>query len=177
MMAWMNTMDMNVIFDGVLVCSILGLWVMWFRQAGQRKKVEVMLQQAAADLQQASALLDHVMQERVSAQQDGMAERKQHHVSSEAMLKAIQKNIARQDKVDIQYQARHQAQRRIRSQPRKKVNQASPKAVQWQVQDADIATKIRYLHQKGMGLKGIAQKLGLPVAQVKLMLLMQKAQA
>ena len=169
MMAWVNQMDINLIFDGALVCAILGLWVMWFQQAGQRKKVEVMLQQAAADLQQASLLLEHVMQERDAGKEtrreDAVAEREQPHVSSKAMVETIQKNISKQDKIHIQGYA----------QTQKKSNHT--KVERRQVKDADAATKIRYLHQKGLDLKGISQKLGLPIAQVKLMLLLQKAQA
>ncbi len=175
MMAWVNQMDINLIFDGALVCAILGLWVMWFQQAGQRKKVEVMLQQAAADLQQASLLLEHVMQERDAGKEtrreDEVAEREQHHASSKAMVEAIQKNISKQDKIHIQNKVHIQK----RTQTQKKSSHT--KVARRQVKDADAATKIRYLHQKGLDLKGISQKLGLPIAQVKLMLLLQKAQA
>jgi len=168
MMAWMNEGSLNLIFDGVLVLSILGLWVMWFQQAGQRKKVENMLQQASSDLQQATTLLDKMMEDKF--QQDKAAQvtpiqesRVPQAAKVPTTAEQIQAKLSQKDKVSIR--------KRVQTlhKPR---NIASP-----QPQQPNAVAMIGRLHREGLDLKAISKQLGLPVAQVKLMLLLQKAQA
>jgi hypothetical protein len=173
MMAWVNDSSINLIFDGVMAAAILGLWVMWFQQARQRKKVENMLQQASADLQQATTLLDKMMQEKLQyeksqkqmdlhdkpMQETRMSQANQPKTTAEK----IRAKLLQQDKVSI-------GQRVPKRQTTKAMKPSKS-------QDVDTVAMISRLNREGLDLKAISKQLGLPIAQVKLMLLLQKAQA
>ena len=149
---------LNLVFNGVLVLAILGLWGLWFHQAGQRKKVETLLHQAASDLQQATTLLDQVMKQ-MQAQNQGETKRVATPKSeNNALSTGEQAMIARNI---------HKLQTPL---PSKK--KATPVK-----QEVNISAKVMRLKREGLDMPAIAKALRLPIAQVRLMLLLQTAKA
>ncbi len=155
--------DMNMlsmIFDGGLVLAILGLWVMWYQQAGQRKKVEAMLEHASLELQQATTLLDQVMAQLPALQKQQLDVAPQPVASKQVRQdkQAIEK-VSQQDQVNISVQ---------------KLKASLPKS---KFQDANVSAQIMRLKREGLSMEGIAKHLELPVAQVRLILLLQTSKA
>ncbi len=147
---------LHLVFNGILVAAILGLWGMWFYQAGQRKKVEALLHQAASDLQQATTLLDQVMKQ--------MQAQKQGETKPAATPKPENNALPTREQAMIARNI-HKLQTPLPS--KKKVTPAK--------QEVNIAAKVMRLKREGLDMPAIAKALRLPIAQVRLMLLLQTA--
>ncbi len=160
MSEWLSVDRLSLVFDVVLVASIFVLWGLWFQQSKQRKNVEHMLQQAAKDLQAATTLLDQVMVQLPKQQLEGLTQAKE--VDSAPVKPSLT--------------AREQAyiQRNIQQLQTPKLKQKIAKKPK---QEDNIAAKIMRLHREGLDIKGIAKRLSLPIAQVRLMLLLQTSKA
>lgn len=160
MSEWLSVDRLSLVFDVVLVASIFVLWGLWFQQSKQRKNVEHMLLQAAKDLQAATTLLDQVMVQLPKQQLEGLAQAKK--VDSAPVKSSLT--------------AREQAyiQRNIQQLQTPKLKQKIAKKPK---QEDNIAAKIMRLHREGLDIKGIAKRLSLPIAQVRLMLLLQTSKA
>ncbi len=155
-------MDMsllNMIFNGLIVCAIAGLWVLWYQQAGQRKKVEQMLAQASSELQEATLLLEQVMQQLPNMKENITTAPAPDAFAEKAAQQAIQQT-AQQDQVNIQ--AKSTARRK--EKPRKTSKQSTS--------TGQSATIMR-LKREGLTAEDIANQLDMPIAQVRLMLLLQ----
>ncbi len=146
----MNMSIFNLALDVLLVVAISGLWVVWFMQAGQRKKVEEMLLQASKELQEATALLDHVMT-----------------------------SLAEQKAAEMQPRQRPASEVKPKERPRRSESYASPVNVpnrnsQLKREGAsNYAAQVMRLNREGLTAEKISEKLGVPIAQVRLMLLLQ----
>lgn len=156
----MDMATLSMIFDGGLVIAILGLWVMWYQQAGQRKKVEAMLEHAALELQQATTLLDQVM-----AQLPALQKQQLDAVQKPVVAKKVTQRQKVVDKVSKQDQVNIGVQKLKASLPKSKT------------QDANVSAQIMRLKREGLSMEAIAKHLGLPVAQVRLILLLQTSKA
>ncbi|MDX8396546.1 MAG: hypothetical protein R8K22_09045 [Mariprofundaceae bacterium] len=56
--------DINILamlFDGLLIIAVLGLWLAWLKQNQQQSMIENKLSEAAAQLQDATQLLDQAL--------------------------------------------------------------------------------------------------------------------
>ncbi len=157
---WMNAEALSLVLDLSLVVAVLVLWGLWFQQGKQRKNVEQMLQQAAKDLQAATTLLDQVMMQMPKQQPEGVKQSKEEHVlSKEPSLTPREQAYIKQNIQKLQT-------------PKLKRKESSVSQ-----QEDNIAAKIMRLHREGLDMKGIAKRLSLPIAQVRLMLLLQTSKA
>ncbi len=160
MSEWMNTEILGLVFDVVLVIAVFGLCGLWLQQGKQRKKVEHMLQQAAKDLQAATTLLDQVMMQMPKQQTQSIPQSKDVHTPTK------KPSLTPREQAYIQ-----QNIQKLQTPKLKRKMSAKPK------QEDNIAAKIMRLHREGLDIKGIAKRLSLPVAQVRLMLLLQTSKA
>ncbi|MDQ6989174.1 MAG: hypothetical protein Q9M19_04765 [Mariprofundaceae bacterium] len=161
---------LNMAFDGLMIMAILALWVMWYQQGAQRKKVEKMLAQASTELQQATDLLEQVLVHFPNLQD--------HDV--------LRKTEEVQDVVQISPSP--QQEKRVRTQPtyaQAKPNEAAGTAsvrtkagpVSDQVPEKHSSSSqsahIMRLKREGLNADSIANQLAIPIAQVRLLLLLQ----
>jgi len=172
----LNEGSLSLLFNSVLVVSILGLWVMWFHQQRQRKHVESLLQLASADLQEATKLLEQVMtqlphmdlMERHAEEQRLKVEPRQaveqlSQPKVEPRGQQVSNTISQQDQLYIQ----RNIQKLKATVPVKK----QPVAPQPPIDN--LSSKIMKLNNEGLSKEEIAKRLQVPVAQVRLMLLLQ----
>jgi hypothetical protein len=147
----------NFALDALMVMAITGLWVMWFQQSAQRKKVESMLKDASEDLKAATQLLDQVMQ---SLDMKELTEK----ASMKSNAEILQQRQVKQDKVQVHASSVMQPEK----------EEATLKEAQ-KAKDKTVDTaKIMRLSREGLGEQAIADQLKVPVAQVRLILLLQK---
>lgn len=146
----------NFALDALMIMAITGLWVMWFQQSVQRKKVEKMLRDASQDLKAATELLDQVMRSLDMQQQSGQ-------VVAKHPAETLQHRQSLQDKVELGQspEAKAQAKEVSTGHGQKTKNRAVD------------TTKIMRLHREGLDEQSIADQLKLPIAQVRLILLLQ----
>ncbi len=149
----MDDGTLGMVWDILMVLAIAGLWVSWFFQAAQRKKVEHMLHDAAEDLKAATVLGDKVMRQLAAEGKD------ENQPNAGIPADQVAKRQA-QDRVNLR------ASDTSPDKPSSSQDKKSKKA-------AMHATTVMRLHREGMGEEAIAAELGLPVAQVRLMLLLQ----
>jgi len=180
-----NEGSLSMLFNGLLVVSILGLWAMWFHQQRQRKHVERILQLASADLQEATKLLEQVMtqmpnidlaERQAAEQRQGVEQRQvaaqeriidQGRVAHSKASQPSSNTISEQDQLYIQ----RNIQKLKATLPSKK-QKTTP-----QPQKDNLSSKIMRLHNEGLSKESIAKRLQMPVAQVRLMLLLQTSKA
>lgn len=149
----------NLAVDALMVMAITGLWVMWFQQSAQRRKVEKMLKAAAEDLKAATELLDQVMHSLDTNESKANNPR-------DMPAEALQQHKAKQDKVDIRRKpVAKQAVGAKAATPTTQPDKQKAKTV-------DTA-KIMRLSREGLSEQSIADQLKVPVAQVRLILLLQ----
>ena len=151
----------NLALDALMVMAIAGLWVMWFQQSAQRKKVERMLKDASEDLKDATQLLDQVMHSLDMKESTEKA-------SMKSTAEILQQRQAKQDKVQVRHSttAKEVVQTKEEKTTVEDVHKQKGKTV-------DTA-KIMRLSREGLGEQAIADQLKVPVAQVRLILLLQK---
>ncbi len=151
----------NLALDALMVMAITGLWVMWFQQSAQRKKVERMLKDASEDLKAATQLLDQVMHSLDMKESTEKA-------SMKSTAEILQQRQVKQDKVQVQHPptAKEVVQTKEEKTTVEDVHKQKGKTV-------DTA-KIMRLSREGLGEQAIADQLKVPVAQVRLILLLQK---
>jgi len=71
---WVELIPMNVLSMGIdllLFGVLLAMWVLWWRQAKRSERVETGLLEAAAQLQEATALLDDALSQIALLQRQG----------------------------------------------------------------------------------------------------------
>ncbi|MDQ6980389.1 MAG: hypothetical protein Q9M46_02815 [Ghiorsea sp.] len=150
----------NLALDALMVMAITGLWVMWFQQSVQRKKVEKMLRDASEDLKSATELLDQVMRNLDMQQQS-----EQEQARVKYPTEARQQRQPKKDKLEV-------AQSAAAKTPMKPKEVAARQAPKSKGSGVDTA-KIMRLHREGLNEQTIADQLKVPVAQVRLILLLQ----
>ena len=146
----------NLALDALMVMAITGLWVMWFQQSAQRKKVERMLKDAAEDLKAATQLLDQVMGSLDMQQRVAQA-------SAKNPVAARQQRQPSQDKV-------HQP---LATKTVVKPNLEAVRKEGKIKEHAVDTAKIMRLSREGLNEQTIADQLKVPIAQVRLILLLQ----
>ncbi|MDX8380606.1 MAG: hypothetical protein R8M14_00675 [Ghiorsea sp.] len=162
---------LNILFNSILVISILGLWGLWFHQHRQRKNVEHMLQLASADLQEATKLLEQVMtqlprMDLMERQADEQPRQTVEHVrrpKEKDLSPQVSNTTSHQDQLYIQ----QNIQKLKAKVPVQKQQPAS------QAPADNLSAQIMKLNSEGLSKENIAKHLQIPVAQVRLMLLLQ----
>jgi len=147
----------NLALDALMVMAITGLWVLWFQQSAQRKKVEKMLRDASVDLKAATELLDQVMRN-LDMQRQSEQVRVKHPAEARQQHQPIQDNEV--------------AQSAAAKTPVKPKKVAASQGLKSKNNAVDTA-KIMRLHREGLDEQSIADQMKLPIAQVRLILLLQ----
>lgn len=146
----------NLALDALMIMAITGLWVMWFQQSSQRKKVEKMLRDAAKDLKDATQLLDQVMGSLDMQQQTSQA----------SVKEAVEIRQQRQSSPDKFHQP-------LAKKTTVKPNIEAVRKEKGTKRNAVDTAKIMRLSREGLNEQTIADQLKVPVAQVRLILLLQ----
>ena len=156
---------LSIALDALLVVAIAGLWMVWFQQAGQRKNVENMLKQASEELQQATQLLDHVMNTMAQQKESSVAE-----AVLDAKVKMEQKTEAEKQEPEKKGAADIDEQDEFKLEKNAKVSFTHP---QHRESDTNYSAQVMRLNREGLSAEAISEKLSVPIAQVKLLLLLQ----
>jgi len=151
----------NLALDALMVMAITGLWVMWFQQSAQRKKVEGMLKDASEDLKAATELLNQVMQSL-----DAQGSKQQNMTQTPADL--LQQRQMKKDKVQVRQQSV------VKKAGQLKAEQPMADAGQKTKGKPVDTAQIMRLSREGLNEQSIAEQMKVPVAQVRLILLLQK---
>jgi len=161
--AWGLTLsreELSMLLDGLLILIMLGLWWLWWQQSQHRKKIETNLSDAASQLQQATLMLDEALHHIERLQQHEIAaEPKATPVTSNAPAKTVNKK-----KQAYAYSGDKDAY----SPTGKKTGHVSVP------QESSQAAQILRMQREGETAEQIAKNLNMPLAQVKLMLMLHK---
>ncbi len=145
---------LSIIFDVVLILSVIGLWILWWQQVQQRKNIESMLVEASTQLQEATLMLNQALVQIQDIQG-----------SEESEVKT--QEAVKQDDEELAMSAfREKVEERVGSDIRE---QSQPTA-----NISQVAQMLR-LQREGMSPEKISEKLNVPLAQIKLMLMLQSS--
>ena len=174
------------IVDVLLVIGLLGLWGFWWQQSRQRQQVEKKLQEASSQLQQACELLDQAMQQiqhlQSSEQQIGVKPAKKSVSAANKVAKKTAKAAVPASPPPASPQGQWQQNAYKVKPPVMKeemlapVEAADSKVAKNKDSRGSQATQVLRLHREGMQPESIAEQLGIPLAQVKLLLMLQSSQ-
>ncbi|GEM_PF-2053123 len=155
----------SMLLDGLLLLVMAALWWLWWQQTRQRKQVEIKLSEAAAQLQEATKMLDEALQhiEHLQACES-------HH--------EVEQQSETNDDVKVSFSAQSLAM----SQTHKKNKAPKPPSKKKVAKQAIVNTsqssqsaQISRMQREGESPESIAVKMNIPLAQVKLMLMLQKS--
>jgi len=187
---WLGMMSSNVFsvgMDMVLIMMLLGLWAMWWKQGKRTERIETGLLEAAAQLQEAATLLDDALHQISLLQQH--EDKKQTKVSQTYRASTVSMEMQRDDlEEDIEPQFSSRARELLNAQKenmqKENIDRASSPATSRASrskekepqgkQGAMDMTHILRLQREGASMDSIADNLNMPLAQVKLMLMLQK---
>ncbi len=141
-----------ILLDAVLILAVIGLWVLWWGQIKQRQKIEGMLTEASTQLQEATLMLNQAL---VQIQDLQSRDRPEDAVSARSS-KATEPVAEEQPGQKIE----EKVQAGVESQSHASAN------------ISQVAQMLR-LQREGETPEKIARKLDLPLAQIKLMLMLQ----
>lgn len=155
---YLDSEMLSMLFDIVLILSVAGLWILWWRQLKQRQNIEQMLAEASTQLQEATLMLNQALvQIRNLQPQDkseevvlSMASRASNPLEKEQLKQKIQEKVRNGVTVGVEEQ----------SQSTANISQ--------------VAQMLR-LQREGVTPEKIAQQLNVPLAQIKLMLMLQSS--
>ena len=125
----------SMLFDGMMMLAIIGLWVMWLRSANRQQHVEAMLADTAKQLDEATFHLEQAMAH-------------MHASNKKPHTREKNKPVQALDKSDMETSS---------------------------ILEASHAARMLRMQREGESLEGIATRLGIPLAQVKLMQKLQVA--
>jgi len=151
---FINSEVIAMIFDGVLVTSVIGLWLLWGQQVKQRKNIEKTLVEASTQLQEATMMLNQALvqiqdlQDRPDSEDGSIEERASEH--EEAAMEEVKQRIKQRASTGKEGESETSAN------------------------ISQVAQMLR-LEREGMSPEKIAEKLNIPLAQIKLMLMLQSS--
>jgi len=154
MLELLNNETLSTIFDVVLLLSVIGLWILWWRQVQQRKGIETMLSEASNQLQEATQMLNEALYQIQELQRDKVADSDRQKTSEE--------------------RPELQAKARFKEKVVEKVSHTSAEESQPTANISQVSKMLR-LQREGIEPEQIAEKLNMPLAQVKLMLMLQSS--
>ena len=156
----------SMLLDGLLLLVMVALWWLWWQQAKQRKDVELKLGEAAVQLQEATKMLDEALQ-----QIERLQEHESHHevgpqgeIDDNVKVSFSDKSIAMSDRYAKNKKTHTPSKKRVAKQPVESMSPSSQSA------------QILRMQREGVSPENIAVEMNIPLAQVKLMLMLQKAQ-
>lgn len=169
------------VVDVLLVIGLLGLWGFWWQQSRQRQQVEKKLQEASSQLQQACELLDQAMQQIQHLQSS------EQHIDVKPAKKsvpAVNKVAKKTAKAPLPVSPPGQWQQNaykakppvMKEEMLAPMEAADSKVAKNKDSRGSQATQVLRLHREGMQPESIAEQLGIPLAQVKLLLMLQSSQ-
>jgi len=144
----------TMIFDGVLVASVIGLWVLWWKQMRQKVKIEQALMEASTQLQEATLMLNQAL---IQIQD----------LQSDAALDQVSFKTTDAENEDASVQEEREQRVSRSSLDRDEQYESSANISQ-------VAQMLR-LQREGETPEKIAEKLNMPLAQIKLMLMLQSS--
>jgi len=154
MSEYLNSELIGMIFDAVLVASVIGLWALWWQQVKQREKIEFALVEASTQLQEATLMLNQALiqiqaLQSSSGSEDGSG--KEHNSEN---------RDTPMEEMNEKGEAQFPAGREEKSESAANISQ--------------VAQMLR-LQREGESPEKIAEKLNMPLAQIKLMLMLQSS--
>lgn len=152
---------LNMLLNIMMIVALLGLWVVWIGQARQRQRVEKLLMQAAHELEESSRLLDAVMLKFPEIKAE--ITKIKSSADSQARLvpaPATEHEMLMQQRDGSEMFGQHQPALASKKQPTAE-------------RGMNISAQIQRLHREGADEQKIADTLAMPIAQVRLMLLLQ----
>jgi len=155
MLEFLDDKTISILFDVLLIAAVIGLWVLWAKQVQQRKQIEQTLVEASTQLQEATLMLNQALVQIHDLQSAGGNQAAVTDGVDEAdEAKADEATEAIKQKV----QARIDADAEVGDEPSSRISQ--------------VARMLR-LQREGESAEKIAETLDMPLAQVKLMLMLQ----
>jgi len=157
---------LSMLLDGLLLLVMVALWWLWWQQARQRKQVEIKLGEAAAQLQEATKMLDEALHQ-IAHLQAYESQTEPEQVSETT------------DDVKVAFSAQSLAMSEAHSKKQKKqmpVSKRSVRESEIDMSKSSQSAQILRMQREGESPENIAIKMNIPLAQVKLMLMLQKAQ-
>lgn len=143
---FLNNEALSMVFDAVLILSVVGLWILWWQQVQQRKHIESMLIEASTELQEATQLLNQALQKIHDLRESGSGEVKARKSDEDLGKEAFRESM------------KMQVESRENSQSTANISQVS---------------QMLRLQREGLSPDKISKKLQMPLAQIKLMLMLQ----
>jgi len=155
---YINNETFSLLFDAVLIVAVVGLWIFWGKQVTQRKHIEQALLDASTQLQEATLILNQALQQ-IEQLKGGAA-------AQSAEPAAAERGAAdRRDVVDVKRDDfRRKVEARVQREPNEQVHGSA--------NISQVAQMLR-LQREGVRPEVIAEKLNVPLAQIKLMLMLQ----
>jgi len=178
----LSTHVFSVVMDVILIMVMVAMWVLWWKQGQRTQRVETGLLEAAAQLQEATALLDDALSQISLLQrqeQNNVSKLRTTEVSPTVSKPVLEDDF--DDDIEPHFSSRSRelldAQKNnlemsAKSMPARTVHTQKPVAESKQGV-MDVA-KILRMQREGASLDSIADTLNMPQAQVKLMLMLQK---
>jgi len=157
--------EFSMLLDGLLLLVMGALWWLWWQQAKQRKHVEIKLGEAASQLQEATQMLDEALRQIAHLQEH------ESHTETEPQLEVNDDVKVSFSTQSLAMSQRHEKKKAPRSSSRKKTVVQPVKNVSQSSQSAQISR----MQREGESPQSIAGKMDIPLAQVKLMLMLQKS--
>ena len=185
----MLTPEVSGLMDGLLLLVLLGVWGLWWKQSRRSQRVEQSLLEAAAQLQEATTMLDDalsqiaLLQQHEATKQEEVAPKKERfREASKRSMRMADEQPSMDDDMDFPSQARaslDHGRREIHAvgayEEAQSPSSYAPEAGK-RVGTMDVARILR-MQREGQSLESIASTLDIPLAQVKLMLMLQKGVA
>lgn len=149
---------LSMLFDVVLILSVAGLWILWWRQQKQRQNIEKMLAEASTQLQEATLMLNQALVQIQDLQPQSESENMA-PITADSASDSLEKD---------------QLKQKIREKVSEGVTVGLEEQSQSTANISQVAQMLR-LQREGATPEKIAQKLKIPLAQIKLMLMLQSS--
>jgi len=155
----------SMLLDGLLLLVMAALWWLWWQQARQRKQVEIKLAEAASQLQKATKMLDEALQQiaHLQAYESDHEVEQQSETNDDVKVSFSAQSLAMSQAHGKNKTPKPSGKRSVVNQPVANVSQSSQSA------------QISRMQREGESPESIAGKMNIPLAQVKLMLMLQKS--
>ncbi|MDQ6952024.1 MAG: hypothetical protein Q9M15_00660 [Mariprofundaceae bacterium] len=181
---WLGMMSTNIFSVGVdivLIVVLLGMWALWWKQGQRTQRIETGLLEAAAQLQEATALLDDALNQISLLQRQQEKINKVTEVGVTPPMPVSMHADDLDDDIEPQFSSRaRELLKAKQADLEMKPVQVAPRsnrveqAAQQSKQGVMDVAKILRMQREGASLDSIADTLNMPLAQVKLMLMLQK---
>ncbi|PCI45716.1 MAG: hypothetical protein COB41_00900 [Proteobacteria bacterium] len=157
---------LSMLLDGLLLLVMVALWWLWWQQARQRKQVEIKLGEAAGQLQEATKMLDEALQQiaHLQAYESKAEEELEDEVTDDVKVAFSAQSLA-MSKAHVK-----------RQKTQTPVAESRVKESEAGLSKSSQSAQILRMQREGVSSENIAIKMNIPLAQVKLMLMLQKAQ-